>query len=259
MADVLVLCYHAVSDRWPSSLAVTRAQLARQLELLVRRGYRGATFERAVAAPPARRTLVVTFDDGYRSVLEHALPILDRLELPGTVYVPTDFVDSDAPMSWPGIDHWVGGPHESELVGMSWRELTALRDRGWEIGSHTCAHPRLSQLDDSTLFRELIGSRRACEARLGACRTLALPYGDGDARVLAAAADAGYTAVAGLPRRDAKGVAGWPRVGVYPADRVGRFRVKVARPVRRLRESGLAWPLEAAARAAHARRRLAER
>jgi peptidoglycan/xylan/chitin deacetylase (PgdA/CDA1 family) len=253
VADVLVLCYHAVSDRWPSALAVSPERLERQLAMLVRRGYRGATFERAITAPPASRTLAVTFDDGYLSVLTHARPVLDRLGLPATVFVPTDFVGTDSPMQWPGIDEWVGGAHEEELRGMTWEQLGSLRDAGWEIGSHTCSHPRLSRLGDAALTRELRESRRACEDRLGSCRTLALPYGDGDARVLAAARDAGYVAVAGLPGRGTPS-AGWRRVGIYPADGQGRFAVKVARPVRRLRRSGVARPLEAVARIALRRR-----
>jgi peptidoglycan/xylan/chitin deacetylase (PgdA/CDA1 family) len=232
VADVLVLCYHAVSEGWPSPLAVTSDQLERQLDFLVRRGYRGTTFERAVAAPPpSSRTLAVTFDDGYRSVFLHARPILEQLKLPGTVFVPTDLIGGHAPLSWPGINHWLGGPHADELMGMTWDELGSLHEAGWEIGSHTCSHPRLSQLDDRELLRELRDSRRVCEERLGACHTLALPYGDGDARVLPAAMDTGYAAVAGLPSRRASSP-GWPRVGVYPADRLGRFRVKVAKPVR---------------------------
>ena len=242
-----MLCYHAVSDRWPSPLAVTSEQLDRQLSHLVQRGYRGATFDRAVASPPTSRTVAVTFDDGYRSVLTHALPVLKRLGLPGTVFVPTDFVGRDEPMSWPGIDDWIGGPYENELLGMSWDELGALHDAGWEIGSHTCSHPRLSRLDDAALLRELRDSRAVCEARLGSCRTLALPYGDGDARVLAAAEEAGYSAVAGLPAFGMAGV-GWPRVGVYAADRPRRFRVKVAWPVRRMGQVGLARPLGAVLR-----------
>jgi peptidoglycan/xylan/chitin deacetylase (PgdA/CDA1 family) len=229
--DVLVLCYHAVSEDWPSPLAVTPDQLERQLRLLVRRGYRGATFEQAVTSRPTRRTLAVTFDDGYRSTLTHARPVLDRLGLPGTVFVPTSFVGGDAPLRWPGIDDWLGTPWQSELAAMSWDELRVLRDAGWEVGSHTCTHPPLSGLDDEALLRELRESRRACVNELGECRSLALPYGDGNARVAAAAAEAGYTAVAGLPRRYA-GSPGWGRVGVYPADGVRRFRVKVARPVR---------------------------
>ena len=154
-----MLCYHAVSDRWPSPLAVRPEQLERQLALLVRRGYRGTTFEGAVSVPPAPRTLAVTFDDGYRSVLEHALPVLDRLE----------------------------------------------------------------------------SSRAACEEHLGACRSLALPYGDGDARVLPAARAAGYVAVAGLPGEAGPAPPGWPRVGVYRGDGTLRFRAKVSPLVRRSR------------------------
>jgi peptidoglycan/xylan/chitin deacetylase (PgdA/CDA1 family) len=244
MPDVLVLCYHAVSDRWPSYLAVTPDQMARQLRFLVGRGYRGATFEQAVTSPPAPRTLAVTFDDGYRSVLTHALPILERLRLPGTVFVPTDFVARDGPMSWPGIERWLGGPHEEELVGMSWQELRSLTDAGWEIGSHTCSHPRVSQLDDDALLGELSDSRRICDEQLGACRSLALPYGDGDERAIRAAEEAGYRAVAGLDHPGAPRSPGWPRVGVYDFDDRARFAFKVARPVRRLRSSRVARRLE---------------
>ncbi len=248
MADVLVLCYHAVSDRWGAPLAVSPAQLAEQLEWLVHRGYRGATFAEAATTPRSARTLAVTFDDGYRSVLAQALPVLDRLGLPGTVFVPTDFVGRDGPMCWPGIDDWVGGPHEHELVPLTWPELARLRDAGWEIGSHTCSHPRLSRLDDEAVRRELVASRAVCEARVGACPTLALPYGDGDARVLALAREAGYRAVAGLPGAGPSPPVGWPRVGIYPPDRLRRFRIKVARPVRRVRATGLARRLETRAR-----------
>jgi peptidoglycan/xylan/chitin deacetylase (PgdA/CDA1 family) len=249
VGDVLVLCYHAVSDGWPSSLAIAPDRFEDQLGMLLKRGFRGATFERACTAPPSSRTLAVTFDDGYLSVLTQALPVLERLGLPATVFVPTDFVGVDGPMRWPGIDQWVGGAHERELRPMTWEQLGALRDAGWEIGSHTCSHPHLSRLGDRELAHELRESRSACEDRLGSCRTIALPYGDGDARVLAAARDAGYVAVAGLPGQGTPS-AGVRRVGVYPADGSRRFAVKVARPVRRLRESGLARPLEAAARIA---------
>ena len=238
-----MLCYHAVSERWRSPLAVSPDQLARQLRFVLDRGYRGTTFEQAVTSPPAPRTVAVTFDDGYRSVLTEALPILDLLGLPATVFVATDFVGRDAPMSWPGIDQWVGGPHEEELVGLSWDDLASLQNAGWEIGSHTCSHPQLSRLDDRGLRHELEESRRTCEERLGRCRTLALPYGDGDERVIRAAEEAGYLAVAGLPGLR-KRRPGWPRVGVYPADELRRFRIKVARPVRRARERGLTRPLE---------------
>ena len=238
MSDVLVLCYHAVSPDWPADLSVTPERFEAQLELLVRRGYVGVTFEQAVTDPPASRTLAVTFDDAFRSVLDLALPVMRRLGLPGSLYVPTDFPGRPGPMAWEGTDHWVGGPHEHELRCLEWADLAELAEAGWEIGSHTRSHPHLTHLSDEALRDELEGSRAACEEAIGGlCRTIAYPYGDVDERVKAAAAGAGYEAAGALPgmRLPAGGPLGWPRVGIYNGDDLRRFRLKVSPFGRRLR------------------------
>jgi peptidoglycan/xylan/chitin deacetylase (PgdA/CDA1 family) len=145
-------------------------------------------------------------------------------------------------MVWPGIDQWLGGPHEHELVPMSWDELGGLADRGWEVGSHTCSHPRLTQTDDALLAGELRQSKKRCEEALGGeCTSLAYPYGDHDARVVAATGAAGYRFAATLPTRlDAAGALEVPRVGVYHQDGTRRFRLKVS-PVLRALRSSPAW------------------
>src|SRR3954471_7172261 len=200
MTDILVLCYHAVSPGWPAALSVTPERFEAQLALLVRRGYAGATLEQAITDPPGPRTVAITFDDAYRSVLELALPVMRRLGLPGSLYVPTDWPGRGGPMSWPGIDQWVGGPHDSELRCLSWDEIGEIAQEGWEVGSHTCSHPRLTRTGDEQLASELERSRAALEDALGRpCRSVAYPYGDVDARVIAAAADAGYGYGAALP------------------------------------------------------------
>ena len=234
MGDVLVLCYHAVSDEWPAALALPGERLERQLEHLVERGYRGATFTRAVTDPPTARTLAVTFDDGFRSVVERAFPILARLSIPATVFVPTALVGHAAPMAWAGTDRWLGGDHEAELAPLSWDELGGLAEAGWEVGSHTRTHPHLPPLDDAELEAELRGSRAECEERLGRpCRSIAYPYGAVDRRVARAAGKAGFTAGAALPMRlHRRSALRWPRVGIYRNDPFPRFRAKVG-PVQR--------------------------
>jgi peptidoglycan/xylan/chitin deacetylase (PgdA/CDA1 family) len=244
VADVLVLCYHAVSERWPASLSVTPDTLEEQLGLLVKRGFRGATFREAVANPPAERTLVVTFDDAYASVGAIAAPVLRSLGLPGSVYAVSDCPGSpERPMSWDGIERWVGTEHEHELRPMSWDGLGELAEEGWEVGSHTRTHPRLTQTSDAELAEELETSRAEVEGRLGRpCPTLAYPYGDHDERVVAAAGRAGYTAACTLPARFTKREPlTWPRVGIYHSDDARRFRLKASRPLRALRATPL-WP-----------------
>ena len=244
MSDALVLCYHALSERWPASLSVAPEAFERQLHLLSRRGFRGATFDRAVSEPSDRRTVAVTFDDAYLSVLELAKPILDDVGFPATVFVPTDFpANSGQPMAWEGIDMWLGGPHERELRPMSWEQLGVLADAGWEIGSHTCSHPRLTSLGDEELGRELIDSRSILAERLSRpCDTLAYPYGDHDERVLEATRMAGYGLAGTLPGRlSPVSRLAWPRVGIYHGDDERRFRLKTSAAIRRLRGSRL-WP-----------------
>lgn len=232
--DTLVLCYHALSERFPAQLSTTPELFARQLRRLRSRGYRGVTFSQA-AQKPRGRTVAITFDDGYRSVLQLGLPILQELGWPATIFVPTDFVGSEEPMSWPGIDRWLGGEHESELLPLAWSELAHLASLGWEVGSHTCSHPRLSELDDERLAYELGESKAVCELHLGgSCRSLAYPYGDVNQRVVAAARAAAYSSAAALrpcPRLPLD----WPRVGVYFKDDLTRFSVKCLPLVRRLR------------------------
>jgi peptidoglycan/xylan/chitin deacetylase (PgdA/CDA1 family) len=249
VTDVLVLAYHAVSERWPADLSVTPERFAAQLTLLTERGYRGATLQQALSDPPAEKTVAVTFDDGFRSVATLAFPILRRHGLPATVFVPTDHVGTGEPMRWPGIDQWLGGEHEPELLPLGWDELAMLAGAGWEVGSHTRSHPRLTRIDDAGLEDELRGSRESCERRLSLpCRTLAYPYGDHDRRVVAAARAAGYEAACTLPedfRSD--DVLRTPRVGVYHGDGDDVFRLKISPWMRRARRSPM-WP--AASRAA---------
>jgi len=228
---VLVLCYHALSDAWRAALAIPRASFESQVDYLLERGYRAATFTEALTAPPAPRTVVFTFDDGFCSVLEHAFPILSARGLRATVFVPTDFPEGKRLLSWEGIDHWRGGRDEHELTPMSWDELRRLQGQGWEVGSHTCSHPRLRRLDDARLLDELTRSRERCEEELDVpCLSLAYPYGDVDRRVVGVARHAGYRVAATLPERlpRARPALEWPRVGVYSADPLPRFQAKVA-------------------------------
>jgi peptidoglycan/xylan/chitin deacetylase (PgdA/CDA1 family) len=227
--QVVCLCYHAVSADWPSPLAVTPAQLERQLAWLVDRGWTGTTFTRAVLDPPAPRTLAVTFDDAYLSVLEQALPILAALQIPGTVFAPTRFMSARQQLCWPGIDHWVGSRHAAELDSMDWDDLRQLKDRGWEVGSHTLTHPHLNDLGDQELTAELEESREQCTNELEEeCVSLAYPYGRASRRVAESARRAGYRAAATIPPEpDGVDVMRRPRIGVYRVDHMRRFQIKI--------------------------------
>jgi peptidoglycan/xylan/chitin deacetylase (PgdA/CDA1 family) len=181
----------------------------------------------------------ITFDDAYRSVLELAKPLLDRHGYPGTIFVPTDWPGDSRPMRWPGVDDWLGTPHEHELNALTWQELRELADAGWEVGSHTCSHPHLPELDDAVLARELCDSKAHIESELGqSCTSLAYPYGDVNAHVVDATRDAGYRWAATIPRvLSPPRHLTWPRAAIYHDDDMRRFATKVSPSLRRLRAS----------------------
>lgn len=239
MSKPLVLCYHAVGVSWPAS--VEPGRLRRHLRILLQRGYEAVTFVRAVTEPASGKRFAVTFDDAHASVLERAYPVLAGLGVPATVFVVTSYAAAGAPLDWAGLDESGLGRDEVSRRSLGWADLRELAEAGWEIGSHTCTHPRLTELDDHALEQELRDSRTVCEQALGQrCRSIAYPYGAVDERVVAAAAAAGYEAGCSLSVTT-EGALAWPRVGVYGLDSPVRFRIKVS-PVTR-------WVRRARARA----------
>jgi peptidoglycan/xylan/chitin deacetylase (PgdA/CDA1 family) len=239
--DLLILCYHAVSSDWDTSLSVYPDRLAAQARHLLRRGYRPKTLSQALSEPIEERTFVVTFDDGYRSILEHGLPVLSDLGVPATVYMPTDLTDEGGLFKYLGPAEMPS--NEEDVRCMSWDEVRRLADAGWEIGSHTCSHPHLPAIDDEQLARELRRSREICEEQLQqACESIAYPYGSHDARVMKATAEAGYRFAVTLESRLLEPITGrdlmsLPREGIFRETRLPKYLINTSRTVRRVRMS----------------------
>lgn len=241
--ELLVLAYHAVSSSWKSPLAVSEAALRTQVEYLRRRGYVGLTLSDAERRRQDRtlpeRSVVVTFDDGYESTLR-AADVLASVEFPGTVFVVTGFVESGDPLSWHGVAHELRPDTVDELRPLSWDQAAWLVDRGWEVGSHTVTHPLLTQLTGERLRSELDDSRAEIERRLGACTSLAYPYGLADERVADAARASGYAVACTLTfAHSADEPFRRPRVGLGSADTGARLALQVSRAGRALRRSAL--------------------
>lgn len=238
-AQPLILSYHAVSGTWPSRLAIAPHVLREQLGRLAQLGFEGFTISelerRREDGSLPKRALAVTFDDGYASSLR-AEDILAEVGFPGTVFVVTSYTESQENLLWPGLELWNGTEHDHELQPASWSALERLAGTGWEVGSHTVTHRLLTRLPQDALDRELRLSRETIAGRLGACTSLAYPYGVSDRRVEEAAAGAGYDVACTLAfshRHDEK--FGRPRFELTTRDDGVRLmlQLSVARPIRR--------------------------
>jgi peptidoglycan/xylan/chitin deacetylase (PgdA/CDA1 family) len=221
-----VLCYHAVSETWNDPLAVRPDALERQIRVLLHRRYQPVPLVETLDG--RGRLLHVTFDDAYRSVAI-ALPLLERLHVPVTVFACPSYADDGRPLAIPELAAEARA-YPEELTTMTWNDLRGLVDRGVEVGSHTLSHPHLPQLSDSELGRELRDSRQRLQDELGrACRFLAYPYGEHDARVHAAASAAGYEAAFSLSaKRNLLDRYALPRIAIWRRDGLPRVVLKTS-------------------------------
>ena len=143
---------------------------------------------------PLRRPLaVITFDDGYQSVFEHARPTLAERGLPASCFVATGYVGTDKRFA-----HDAASPVRQSLSVMGWTDLGALHASGWTIGAHTATHQRLSACSAEAYATEIDAPLATLRDRLGLEEVaIAYPFGgraDINARARSAVHDAGYRA-----------------------------------------------------------------
>lgn len=203
--SVFILAYHGIGYE-PSALpglVIKPEAFRRQLRLLAALGFQGVTVDVLVQsifkeeADNGSRMISITFDDGYRGLLEHAAPVLQQLSWNATVFVPTAHVG--------GRNEW-----DKELTPlgiMDWQQLESLTRLGITIGSHGKSHSSLLQLSDEECLAEARESLVELQTRLTACsRVFSYPFGHRKAGHAALIEKAGYVGgcslVAGaLPNR----------------------------------------------------------
>lgn len=172
---VPILTYHSIDDS--GSVISTAPRIFRnQMRFLSDTGYRAIPVRELVATiqakgPLPEKTVVLTFDDGFRNFYTEAFPVLAEFGFRATVFVVTDFCG--------GHNDWPGNPAElprSELL--SWEEIKELDEAGFEFGSHTRTHADLVKLSQEQVADELAGSRSAIQHQLGRDVTsFAFPFG----------------------------------------------------------------------------------
>lgn len=176
---------------------MTAPQFEAQLRLLQRAGFESITFAeyldfRAGRRSLPRRPILLTFDDGYRSVFDTAHPLLSRFGFRATVFVVSRAIG--------GTNGW--DPDEAQVPLLSAGEIESLGSQGIEFQSHTRTHARLTALPASAALAELRDSRLDLESLLGApVRAICYPYAAHSPSVEMLAKEAGYTLGVTIRRR----------------------------------------------------------
>ena len=194
---VPVLMYHRVGEAgndWEARYAIGAANFAAHMSALARSGYRAVGIDELVAwleGGPALQegAILITFDDGFRGVREHALPVLEVMDWPYTVFLVSDLIGAH--------DFWTrkSNPSGQTYPLLDVDEIRDMQGRGCSFHSHTRGHASLPTLSEDVLTDQLAGSRQALARMLGReVEYIAYPFGHVDDRVVAATRAAGYRA-----------------------------------------------------------------
>jgi peptidoglycan/xylan/chitin deacetylase (PgdA/CDA1 family) len=216
-----ILTFHAVDDGG-APLAFPPLRFEAAIAAIISAGWRVAPLCELVATlegtlPLPAKTLAITFDDGYRSVLEAAFPVLARARMPATVFVS---IGEEAPSSAGRLAPMAGRER------LSWSEMREMSAQGIEFGSHTLTHPDLTRLAPESVAREIGLSKVRLEEGLSRpVRLFAYPFGKFDRRSRDLAAEhyeASFGDRLGLARRRDDRHA-LPRVETYYLRAEGAF------------------------------------
>jgi peptidoglycan/xylan/chitin deacetylase (PgdA/CDA1 family) len=185
---VPVLVYHQIGPKGSGRLVVPVASFEQQMRHLKTEGYRVIPLEdlvefTALGRQLPRRAVVLTFDDGYKSFLRYAYPVLRELGFHATLFIYTDYVGTS--------------PN-----ALDWDELKRLVREGFAIGAHSKTHSDLKRRPGESveawkgrLEAELAQPLQIFRARLGlAPKVLAYPYGSFDAELADKVREHGYVA-----------------------------------------------------------------
>jgi peptidoglycan/xylan/chitin deacetylase (PgdA/CDA1 family) len=172
---VPILMYHSISENLFGMshpyfhINTVPAVFVEQMRWLQHSGYRTLSLNEALegmeAGKDLRKTVVLTFDDGYRDFYTEALPVLKQCGFSATIFLATDRI-RETPARIEGADY------------LTWREVRELHSEGIQFGAHTVTHPDLRSLGPDELEQELGRSKETIEDSLGVrVESFSYPHG----------------------------------------------------------------------------------
>jgi peptidoglycan/xylan/chitin deacetylase (PgdA/CDA1 family) len=246
-----ILAYHAVGTVQPADdpldLFLSPETFAKQMQFLSRHR-RVVPLAEAVDRryEHGQSRVAITFDDGYRCLIQHALPVLREFGFPATLFVPTSAI-GDRNRWDPGL------PIGLEI--MSIEELREADARGLTVESHGHSHINLANTTITSARDDLARSVEILTDLLGrAPSLLAYPYGQVTRDVEEAASQLGFAAAFTIGTRD-RGALARARVPIRRrGDGSWQYRLQTSGYWPALRFSRVGYPIRTAARAVSAKR-----
>lgn len=200
-SEIKVLMYHRLIEHQPATayeraFCVNVDVFRKHLRMLERLGYTAITFNdyhlhRQGKLHLPRKPIILTFDDGYQDTHQLAFPILQEYGMRAVIFILGDRkVKANA---WDSLN---GDPAAALLTP---GQILELHLRGFEIGSHSLTHPKLTEIPDEDAWEQISRSRMLLEILINApVRSFSYPYGLMNTRLRSMVQEAGYDYACGV-------------------------------------------------------------
>jgi len=241
-----ILTYHRVIDLPKEKMIpyynVTPKMFEKQMGYLKENHYNVITLEELLdiknkSGEIPSKSIVITFDDGFRDNYLYALPVLKRFRFNANFFVVSDYLDRQEVFPWLRLDPQARMHYEQNAslwYALSLSELIEMQDAGQNIGSHSRSHTRLSSMNKIHIRDELYSSKADIEKILGRkIFCLAYPYGswrEASQIIRKIAKETGYSvAVTGELGRNTidSDFFALRRIPIYQGDSLFEFKKKV--------------------------------
>lgn len=168
--QILAVGLHDVVGDTHDSITTPTDVFEKFVEFIYHQGFGLCSMKDYMSMSKGERTryIVCTFDDGYKTLIDNAAPVLFKHGFSATVFVCTSLIGKDN--TWNNKDSKLRQHLDVE-------DLTTLQDFGWEVASHGVSHRNLLKLNDKDLINELSQSHDTIKEIVGYASSYAYPYG----------------------------------------------------------------------------------
>ena len=165
-----VLLYHSISnDNSPMSLNINFFE--NQMKYLKNNGFQTVDFNEIDPNLKSKKQIIITFDDGYKDILNNALPILKKYNFKATSFFVTNLIGQNN--SW---DVKKKSYIKKEIMNPS--DILQWISSGMHIGSHSHNHVDLTKISEEKLLYELEFSKKFLEDKFDNKNNIfCYPYG----------------------------------------------------------------------------------
>jgi len=200
LKKIRILMYHSVENGVLSGMNVSPKKFESQLKYLKKNNWNCVKISDLKGENVKNKTVAITFDDGFENNFSQAFFLLQKYQIPATIYISTDI---------------------QNIQKLSDENIKIMLESGLiEIGAHTKNHVNLTKIDDQLKFEEITYVKEYIKSKFNTkCESFAYPFGRFDEKTIEIVKKCGYNSAVTTKKaffdREKDDFFTIPRIGIH--------------------------------------------